>query len=92
MIVATRPEPTVRPPSRSDFAYLETYLLRFLLLFDEYLRYFTYYLAFFRGNVSDSYHAFEEVLRVSRPFCPCPNDTVFVHLEIGVAWSNRNVK
>ena len=29
MIVATRPEPTVRPPSRSDFAYLETYLLRF---------------------------------------------------------------
>ena len=24
MIVATRPEPTVRPPSRSDFAYLET--------------------------------------------------------------------
>ena len=26
MIVATRPEPTVRPPSRSDFAYLETCL------------------------------------------------------------------
>ena len=24
MIVATLPEPTVRPPSRSDFAYLET--------------------------------------------------------------------
>ena len=30
MIVAIRLEPTVRPPSRSDFAYLETYLLRFL--------------------------------------------------------------
>ena len=50
MIVATLPDPTVRPPSRSDFAYLETYLLRFLPFFDSYYGYFTYYLAFFQGK------------------------------------------
>ena len=38
--------------------------------------------AFSGGSVADSYHGFKEVLRVSRPFCPCPNDTVFVHLGI----------
>ena len=80
MIVATLPEPTVRPPSRSDLAYLETYLLRFLPFFDSFYGYFTYYLAFFRGNVSKTYHGFQEALRVSRPFCQRPNDTVFVHL------------
>lgn len=39
-------------------------------------------LSFSGGNVSDSYHGFEEALRISRPFCPRPNDTIFIHLGI----------
>ena len=57
MIVATRPEPTVRPPSRSDFALCRNLIVT---LFAVFLTHITDILpilyAFSVGNVADSYH------------------------------------
>ena len=44
--------------------------------FDSYYGYFTYYLAFFRGKVSVSYHVFL---------------LLFVHLPHNIAWAKNNV-
>ena len=92
IIVATRPEPTVRPPSRSDFAYLETYLLWFLPFFDSFYGYFTYYFGVFRKKRSNSVSRIQENPLCITSLCPCQNNTVSVHLGDIVAWSNRNVK
>ena len=56
MIVATRPEPTVRPPSRSDFAYLETYLLRFCRFVTHFMDILPIIFTFSEGNVAPEYH------------------------------------
>ena len=50
MMVATRPEPTVLPPSRSDLVVFRNLFVTVLPFFDSYYGYFTYYLAFFRGK------------------------------------------
>lgn len=50
MMVATRPKPTVLPPSRSDLVVFRNLFVTVLPFFDSYYGYFTYYLAFFRGK------------------------------------------
>jgi len=47
--------------------------------------------AFSGGNVADSYHGFWEVTLCITPFCPRPNDTIFVHHGDIVTWTTRNV-
>ncbi len=50
MIVATLPEPTILPPSRSDLAVSRNLFVTVFAVCDSFYGYFTYYFYFFRGK------------------------------------------
>lgn len=77
MIVATLPEPTVLPPSRSDLAVFRNL---FVTVFFRFVTHFMGILpiifAFSGGSVADSYH---------------DNPLFSVHLCNNIAWAKMNV-
>ena len=89
MIVATRPEPTVLPPSRSDLVafrnlFVTVFAVLWLILWVFYLLFYLFPGEMLQIRITD----FGKNLN---NFCPCPNDTIFVHLGDIVTWTNRNV-